>query len=222
LSIIMKTPFLIFVFYLLSLTTTEIIGKYQIKSDLSFDSLELKEDGTYEYLSRGDSCWTWSDIKGIWELKEDVLILHHNYSYVESATEYIEQTDDISKDFVIIQVKDNFGRSISDFEVNYSSIDWKKKQTQKTNKNGIIRFDKYDVIYDKTDSASIQIKYLENGKESSESATVKRNSDLIQININSEPKTIYKKEKYSFEFKKGELKSIEFPYVNKISTYKKL
>ncbi|AXT54654.1 hypothetical protein D1815_02380 [Aquimarina sp. AD1] len=218
----MKTPFLIFILYFLNLTTVEIVGKYQIENDLSFDTLELKDDGTYEYLSRGDSCWTWSDIKGIWELKEDVLILHHNYSYVENATEYIEQTDEISKDFVIVQIKDNFGKSISDFEVNYSSIDWKKKQTKKTDENGIVKFDKYGVIYNKNDSASIQIKYLENGKESSESAVVERNSDRITININSEPKTIHKREKYSFEFKKGKLKSIEFPYVDEISSYKKL
>ena len=218
----MKTLLLTLIFCLFNLTTTEIIGKYQIESNRSGDTLELKKDGTYEYQSRGDSCWTWSDITGTWELKNDTLILHHNYSYVESATEYIEQTTETSKEYVKIEVKDSFGNPITDFEVNYSSIDWKNKQTKKTDKSGIVKFKKYGIIYNENDTASIQIKYLENGNESSESRVVERNSDQIIININHKPKTVYKNEKYRFEFKKDKLKSIEFPYVEETSTYKKL
>jgi len=218
----MKTLLLTLMFCLFNLTTTEIIGKYQIESKLSFDTLELKKDGTYEYQSRGDSCWTWSDITGTWELKNNTLILHHNYSYVERATEYIEQTSENSKEYVTIEVKDCFGNPIVDFEVHYSSIDWKNKQTEKTDKNGIVKFKKYGVIYNENDTASIQVKYLKNGNESSESRVVERNSDQIIININHKPKTVYKNEKYRFEFKKDKLKSNEFPYVEETSTYKKL
>ena len=141
----MKTLLLTLMFCLFNLTTTEIIGKYQIESNRSGDTLELKKDGTYEYQSRGDSCWTWSDIIGTWEFKNDTLYLHHSYSYVESATEYIERTNENSNEYVTIEVKDNFGNPIIDFEVNYSSIDWKNKQTEKTDKNGTVKFKKYGI-----------------------------------------------------------------------------
>ncbi|WP_298760604.1 hypothetical protein [uncultured Psychroserpens sp.] len=52
---------------------TEIIGKYQIESELSFDTLKLKKDGTYKYESRGDSCWTWSDITGTWKFENGII-----------------------------------------------------------------------------------------------------------------------------------------------------
>lgn len=79
----MKILSVLYLFFLFNITTTDIIGMYKIESKNSFDTLELKSDGTYIYLSRGDSCWTWRDIKGTWELKDDILILHYNSSFLE-------------------------------------------------------------------------------------------------------------------------------------------
>ena len=217
----MKTLLLTFIFCLFNLTSTEIIGKYQIESELSIDTLELKKDGTYEYQSRGDSCWTWSDFSGTWELKNNELTLFHNYSYQEETTEYIEKLDKFSRDYVIFEVTDNFGKAISEFEVKYS-IRNKPAQIKKTDENGIIRFDKYDTENGGNDTVGIQIKYLTNGNETSESTTLNRNSDRIILRINSKPKTIEKNEKYRFEYTDGKLKSVEFPYVDETSTYKKL
>ena len=202
----MKTLILTLIFCLFNLTSTEIIGKYQIESELSFDTLELKKDGTYEYQSRGDSCWTWSDFSGTWELKNN---------------EYIEKLDKFSRDFVIFEVTDNYGKPISEFEVKYS-ISYNKSQIKKTDKNGIIKFDKYDIVSGGNENVGIQIKYLTNGNETSQSTTVNGKSDRIILRINSEPKTIEKNEKYSFEYTDGILKSVEFPYVAETSTYKKL
>ncbi|EDM45077.1 hypothetical protein SCB49_03114 [unidentified eubacterium SCB49] len=216
----MKTLLLTFIICLFNLNSTEIIGKYQIESKLSYDTLELKKDGTYEYESRGDSCWMWSDFSGTWELKNDELTLFHNYSFQEETTEYIEILDEFSRDFVIFEVMDKNEKPISEFEVKYSINN--ETQIKKTDENGIIKFDKYDIDSGKNENVGIQIKYLTNGNETSESTTVNGNSDRITLRINDEPKTIEKREKYRFSYKNGILKSIEFPYVEEISTYKKL
>ena len=216
----MKTLLLTFIICLFNLNSTEIIGKYQIESKLSYDTLELKKDGTYEYESRGDSCWMWSDFSGTWELKNNELTLFHNYSFQEETTEYIEKLDKFSRDFVIFEVTDKNGKPISEFEVKYSINN--ETQIKKTDKNGIIKFDKYDIESGKNENVGIQIKYLTNGNETSESTTVNGNSDRITLRINDKPKTIEKREKYRFSYKNGILKSIEFPYVEETSTYKKL
>lgn len=217
----MKTILLTLIFCLFNLASTEIIGKYQIESSRSGDTLELKEDGTYEYLSRGDSCWTWTDITGNWELKDGILILQHNYSLEEEATKYVEEKGSASINYVVFEVKNNYGKPIPEFEIKY----WCENantQIKETDKNGIIKFEKCDIIKDENDLAGIGIKYLTNGKETTESNSVYKNSDRIILTINSEPKTIHKKEKYLFDFNNGKLKSIEFPYVEETSTYKKL
>lgn len=217
----MKTLILTFIFYFLNLNTTEIIGKYQIESEVSYDTLELKEDGTYEYQSRGDSCWTWTNITGRWEFKDDRLILHHNYSYVESATEYIEIVNKVSENFVTIDVKDNHGNPIKGFKVNYSSLD-NTTQTKETDNNGIVMFEKYDIFFNEKDDVGIHIKYKANGNQTSESRFVDRLADQISIRINDRPKKVEKNEMYLFSFENESLVSIEFPYVREISTYKKL
>ncbi len=216
----MKTLLLTFIICLFNLNSTEIIGKYQIESKLSYDTLELKKDGTYEYESRGDSCWMWSDFSGTWELKNNELTLFHNYPFQEETTEYIEKLDKFSRDFVIFEVTDKNGKPLSEFEVKYSINN--ETQIKKTDKNGIIKFDKYDIESGKNENVGIQIKYLTNGNETSESTTVNGNSDRITLRINDKPKTIEKREKYRFSYKNGILKSIEFPYVEETSTYKKL
>jgi len=217
----MKILLLTFIFCFFNLTSTEIIGKYQIESKLSHDTLELKKDGTYEYQSRGDSCWTWSDITGTWELKNGILILNHNYSYEEEATKYVEKKDSVSKDFVIFEIKDVYGKPIPEFEIKYWCEN-NNTQIKKTNKKGIVKLDKCDVIKNEDDIVGIGIKYLTNGKETTETNSIYKNSDRVILSINNSPKTIEKKEKYRFAFDNGKLKSIEFPYVEEISTYKKL
>ena len=218
----MKTLLLPFIICLSILNFTQIVGKYEIESEHSFDTLELKKNGRYEYLSRGDSCWTWSDILGSWEIQNDILILIHEYDYDEDATEYIEVVNEKPDQEIKINVIDNFGKAISNFEVQYTA-DYDNVQKSITDKNGIAIFKKTDTDYSETDTASIQIKYLENGRESSESAVVQRISDRITISINSNPKTIEKKEKYYFQvLNSGGLKAVKFPYAIENSTYKKL
>jgi hypothetical protein len=217
----MKTLLLTLIFCLFNLTTSEIIGKYQIESKRSGDTLELKKDGTYEYESCGDSCCMWSDFSGTWELKNDELILFHNYSFQEETTEYIEKLDKFSRDFVIFEVTDKSGKPISEFEVKYSTNN-NEAQIKKTDTNGIIKFDKDAIVPGENENVGLQIKYKTNGNETYESNTVSRNSDRINLTINSEPKTIDKKEKYRFSYKDGIIKSIDFRYVADISTYKKV
>ena len=96
----MKTQLLIFIFCILNLTSSEIIGEYLIESRHSGDTLELKKDGTYEYKLRGSSCWLWSDFSGTWNLKNDKLRLFHNHRINQERIEYIEKIDKESKDFI--------------------------------------------------------------------------------------------------------------------------
>jgi hypothetical protein len=217
----MKTLLLTLMFCLFNLTTTEIIGKYQIESNRSADTLELKKDGTYKYQSRGDSCWTWTDITGTWEFNDEILILSHNYSYQEETIEYNESIKPYSNNIITFVVKDNFGNLIPEFEIKY----WCEnniEQIQKTDKNGIAEFKKCGEIIDKQDIVGIGIKYLTNGNQTTETNSLYKNSNYIVLTMNSEPKTINKKEKYRFEYNNGKLKSIEFPYVYETSIYKKL
>lgn len=214
----MKTLLLTLMLFLFNSPLTEIIGKYQIENENSFDTLELKKDGTYKYQSLGDSCWTWTDITGTWELKNGILILNHIYTYQESATTYIESIKP-DLDDIIFEVKDNFGKPIQDFEITY----WcDNKQIRKTDENGIVGFEKCYQIQDAIEIVSVGIKYLINGYKTGEANQVYKKSNYIVLTINSEPKTINKKEKYRFEYINGKLKSIEFPYVDEMSTYRKL
>ena len=215
----MKTLFLTLIFCLFNLTTFEITGKYQIESEMSYDTLELKKNGTYLYESRGDSCWTWTDITGTWELKDGILTLNHTYSFEEDATQYVEQIEENSDDSIIFEVKDNFDKPIADFELKYWCAN---NHAKKTDKNGIVKFDKCSQIESDGETVSVGIEYSINGNTYSESSQVYKKSNYIILTINSQSQTINKKEKYRFEYLNGKLKSIDFPYVGGINTYKKL
>ncbi|MDC7998419.1 hypothetical protein [Gilvibacter sediminis] len=60
----------------MTVTSKSVVGKYQINDDFKIDILILKRNGKFVYEDRGDSCWTWTDRKGNWELKSDTLILN--------------------------------------------------------------------------------------------------------------------------------------------------
>lgn len=215
----MKSLLLTFIICLLNLNMTEIVGKYQIESTSSGDTLELKKDGTFEYQSRGSSCWTWRDISGTWELNNEILILYHSHSYQEEATKFVEETRKSSDNIITFEVIDNIGNPIPNFELKY----WcDNNQIKKTDINGIVQFYKCSKIENDEETVGVGIKYLTYGNETSQSSQVYKKSNHIILSINSEPKTIFKKEKYRFEYKNGKLKSIEFPFVGKTSTYKKL
>jgi hypothetical protein len=49
---------------------------YNIVSDNSIDTLELRENGTYTYKDLGDSCWLWNEFSGDWVVIENELILY--------------------------------------------------------------------------------------------------------------------------------------------------
>lgn len=215
----MKTLWLTWVCCLFNFTSTEITGTYQIDSKHSFDSLELKEDGTYTYLSRGPSCWTWNDLTGTWKTENGILFLNYNRLYIEFGADYDEKTNQESSTIVTFEVKNNFGNAIPEFEIKYDLLGY-KQQVQKTNKKGIVKFEKYTEMEDH-DKVEIKIEYVENGNKTSETIAIQANSDHIILTINSNPKTFYKMETYSFAIDKGNLKAIKFPYAIKESTYKK-
>ena len=217
----MKTLLLTLIFCLFNLTTSEIIGKYQIESERSFDTLELKKDRTYEYQSRGDSCYKWFEFSGTWELKNGKLTLHRNYTFDEKSTEYIEETDSISKSFMTFKVKDKLGNTISDFEIKYWCENENEK-IKKTDQFGIAKFDKCKDLNSENKTVGIGIKYLTNGNETTSTFSVYKETDQIILSINDEPKTITEKVEYEFSYDNGIITSIEFPHVTEKSTYKKL
>ncbi|WP_299123870.1 hypothetical protein [uncultured Winogradskyella sp.] len=217
----MKTLLLTLIFCILNLINPEIIGKYQIESELSFDTLELKEDGTFEYKSQGDSCWTWSEFSGLWELKGDSLILRRKYSFFEKATSFLEKTDIKNSDNVTFEVKDNSGNPISNFEIKYWCQN-ENEQIQKTDQNGFAEFNKCSKIEDDYDSAGIGIEFLNSGNKTTVTSSILKKSNRIYLTLNFKPKEINKTVEYSFLYKNGILTTIDFPYVTETSAYKKL
>lgn len=64
-------------FLLPLLSGAQVDEVYSMSSDqYGYDHLILKPDGTYTYESRGDSCWTWHDFTGSWNIDGDYLILN--------------------------------------------------------------------------------------------------------------------------------------------------
>ena len=71
----MKAILLPLMFLILIPNSEKVSGTYKIIDELSDDTLELKENGNYVYKEWGDSCWTWYDFKGEWEINQGILIL---------------------------------------------------------------------------------------------------------------------------------------------------
>lgn len=216
----MKTFFFTFIVCLLNLPSTEIIGKYQIESEDSFDTLELRKDNTYEYKVRGKSFNSWMDITGSWILKDGVLIFNHNYQYEEETIKYILKKEPASKGHNTFGVIDLYENPIPEFEVKYLCNN--NVIIKKTNKKGIVKFKKCDLLKSGNSTIGIELKYVVNGKVVTETTSFNKNFEHVLLRINNSPKTIKSNRKYRFAYKNGSLKSIDFPYVKEMSSYKKL
>ena len=216
----MKTKLLALLCCLLVTSTNDIVGTYQIVSDRSFDTLEIKSDGSYTYKSRGDSCYTWHDFSGEWELRQDELILKRIHTFSERATEFHETVVPDAK-HISFHVKDTFGEPISDFEIKYWCAD-EAEQIQKTDSNGIAIFNPCLSGDNENESVGVGVKFLTYGNETTVTTSVYKASNSIVLTINSEPKTVNESEEYILSYNNGVLTSVYFPKLLGGSTFKKL
>ena len=79
---------------------TDVIGEYIITSKSKGDKLLISLNNKFLYENRGYSCWLWRDIKGVWQIKKDTLILFENriiYKLNDNGDKVIKERKEIIK-----------------------------------------------------------------------------------------------------------------------------
>lgn len=185
--------------------TENVIGTYKIVEEFSIDTLELNEDGTYLYKSRGDSCWTWYDFSGKWKKDNKTLILSEKVNTYEEEFVINEHADLKNNDSITIFIKTVNNKPINDLTIEYYSIDEKQVQVKKCNENGICKFKKNAIVENNNENSIIDLLGKINEKEVSTRLLSSRNSDQILITINLEPKKIIENRIHKFKIMKDSL-----------------
>ena len=67
----------------------EFEGIYRSTDDGDFSSLQIRVDGSFLYESRGDSCWTWTDIQGNWNRDGSVVTLSWDVEFEDDSSEVV-------------------------------------------------------------------------------------------------------------------------------------
>ena len=201
----------------------KIVGTYKIIDELSDDTLELKKNGNYIYKERGDSCWTWYDFEGKWEIADGNLILIDKREYEEETSSIKEIENEKPSNKIIVKVITIDNKPISDFALKLKSTDYRvKPQIDSTNQSGIAEFEKFDIVYNELDNSSLSFKYKVNESEISSNTVVWRNSDSIYLTLNYNPKIIKETLKHIFEIDKNELILTKSESLIEGKKYKKL
>tara|TARA_B100000508_G_C11364884_1_gene230758 strand:- start:48 stop:707 length:660 start_codon:yes stop_codon:yes gene_type:complete len=219
----MKTILLTLMFLILIPNPQKIVGTYKIIDELSDDTLELKKNGNYIYKERGDSCWTWYDFEGKWEIADGNLILIDKREYEEETSSIKEIENEKPSNKIIVKVITIDNKPISDFALKLKSTDYRvKPQIDSTNQSGIAEFEKFDIVYNELDNSSLSFKYKVNESEISSNTVVWRNSDSIYLTLNYNPKIIKETLKHIFEIDKNELILTKSESLIEGKKYKKL
>lgn len=213
---------LLFPLFLIFITATEadLIGKYQIDDEIMLDVLELKKDHTFEYISQ-DSIFPSQTITGNWSVRENLLILHHKTSIKERSAEYKEEVFQDSNDKVLIKVINENGEPEKGFEIKYF-LNNQQSQVEKTNQDGLLQFNKYDMIKNENDLVQVEIVYFMYNSIVREKTTVNKNSDQIVLTIYSYPRVVERTLEYQFFIEEEKLISINAPFVSESRVYHKL
>ena len=219
----MKTLMLTLMFLILIPNPEKIAGTYQIIDELSDDTLELKNNGNYVYKERGDSCWTWYDFDGKWEIIDGSLTLIDKREYEEETSSIKEIENEKPSSKIIVKVITIDNKPISNFALTLKSTDYKiEPQIHSTNQDGIAEFEKFDIVYNECDNSSLSFKYKVNESEISSNSVVWRNSDSIYLTLNYNPKIIKETLKHIFEIDKDELILTKSESLIEGKKYKKL
>ena len=219
----MKTLLLTLLFLILIPNPEKIAGTYQIIDELSDDTLELKNNGNYVYKERGDSCWTWYDFDGKWEIIDSSLTLIDKREYEEETSSIKEIENEKPSNKIIVKVITIDNKPISNFALTLKSTDYKiEPQIHSTNQDGIAEFEKFDIVYNEFDNSSLSFKYKVNESEISSNSVVWRNSDSIYLTLNYNPKIIKETLKHIFEIDKDELILTKSESLIEGKKYKKL
>lgn len=219
----MKTLLLTLMFLILIPNPEKIAGTYQIIDELSDDTLELKNNGNYVYKERGDSCWTWYDFDGKWEIIDSSLTLIDKREYEEETSSIKEIENEKPSNKIIVKVITIDNKPISNFALTLKSTDYKiEPQIHSTNQDGIAEFEKFDIVYNEFDNSSLSFKYKVNESEISSNSVIWRNSDSIHLTLNYNPKIIKETLKHIFEIGKDELILTKSESLIEGKKYKKL
>ena len=219
----MKTLLLTLLFLILIPNPEKIAGTYQIIDELSDDTLELKNNGNYVYKERGDSCWTWYDFDGKWEIIDSSLTLIDKREYEEETSSIKEIENEKPSNKIIVKVITIDNKPISNFALTLKSTDYKiEPQIHSTNQDGIAEFEKFDIVYNEFDNSSLSFKYKVNESEISSNSVIWRNSDSIHLTLNYNPKIIKETLKHIFEIDKDELILTKSESLIEGKKYKKL
>tara|TARA_R110000751_G_C13754054_1_gene478598 strand:+ start:55 stop:714 length:660 start_codon:yes stop_codon:yes gene_type:complete len=219
----MKTLLLTLMFLILIPNPEKIAGTYRIIDELSDDTLELKKNGNYIYKERGDSCWTWYDFDGKWEIIDGNLTLIDKREYEEETSSIKEIENEKPSNKIIVKVITIDNKPISNFALKLKSTDYKiEPQIHSTNQNGIAEFEKFDIVYNEFDNSSLSFKYKVNESEISSNTVIWRNSDSIYLTLNYNPKIIKETLKHIFEIDKDELVLTKSESLIEGKKYKKL
>ncbi|MFD1015022.1 hypothetical protein [Winogradskyella rapida] len=219
----MKTLLLTLMFLILIPNPEKIVGTYQIIDELSDDTLELKNNGNYVYKERGDSCWTWYDFDGKWEIIDSSLTLIDKREYEEETSSIKEIENEKPSNKIIVKVITIDNKPISNFALTLKSTDYKiEPQIHSTNQDGIAEFEKFDIVYNEFDNSSLSFKFKVNESEISSNSVIWRNSDSIHLTLNYNPKIIKETLKHIFEIDKDELILTKSESLIEGKKYKKL
>ncbi len=209
--------------FVVTSSSNGIWGTYKLVDEVSFDTLEIRKDGTYTYKDRGDSCWTWHDFSGNWMLDKDELILFQTIKYLDSGSDIHADIFSISTDSVKVFVQSIDQTPIAGFLINYKSSAYgEPTRSGKTDENGVIRFKKHDIVYNENDYVYIEMKYLEHGREVSSRSSHDRNADRIIVTLNSKPDSVTKFRKHKFVLREDHLISTESDLILPGNKYIKL
>jgi len=219
----MKPTFILIISFLLFSDSNNIVGIYEIIDEINSDTLELKNNGTYIYKERGDSCWMWNDFTGKWEFKNNILTIFETQKYEESSSDLEEIFFETPNDSIEITVKSKLGEPISNFTIQYQTyLQWLKNYNGTTDKNGIVKFKKYGIEYIEHDELFLKFKYKVNNQEVSVRHSANQNSDRIIITLNFSPDSITNHFEHKFKFIEKRLISLQSERLTIGKEYKKL
>jgi hypothetical protein len=219
----MKVAILFIISGILYCGSNSIIGTYEIIDELSDDSLELRIDGTYTYLERGDSCFEWNDFEGDWILNNDELTLFENYKTEEPISELDEIYFDEAIDSVKILVESIDKKPIDNFKIRYYCYSPNyPSYLGTTNKNGIVYFKKYDINYIHYDESNIEFEIIVNQEKIGIVHSADQNADQLILTLNFSPDSIQHNFEHKFKFREERLTSTLSKRLRIGKEYKKL
>src|SRR2546425_2401981 len=105
---------------ILSTAEPAVLEDFVIVDPHDFSSLTLFTDGTFNYKSRGSSCWTWGEYSGQWYRRGERLELVYTVKYPDSKSQVVIQRKQGDPARVAVFVVDPDGLPLRDIGVTFN------------------------------------------------------------------------------------------------------